>query len=589
MEDMIKRSFSEFATQRALGARNLPLQLQKAEKVLEKIRKEGLAPCLRGDPPAIEDYYAQSRRTARQTTTVVAQALNLAKTGNKSMLGEGRFLKVTLPPALVNVWGLVVRGLEGGEGGREGGKQVMTVLILCPEGFLPPTAVEKEEAGAGRKKGERTETAEAGRVPLPPFGGKGLIPAPQTTGGTPHTASGMTDEENREVYGTAGSRHFAVRTISLEDVIFVTGRRRKDRFDSEKILAFGDALQRPTRQLATMSLPSLPVSTAIPSVIADLVKDLVACEEAEAHTQSLSPSSPPAALPLAPLNFPKELKINDLSFIEAYSRLQPEQEALFASKCHTCPILPAQYAHVHRRRRVEAKVESMRHLLSNESLSLFPEFQDRLRVLSALGYIDSTTQAVQLKGRVACEVNTCDELLLTETVFENVLAPLTPAEIAGLLSVLVCQEKGGRASGNGEGHEAQGGILDPATEEAATIPPALRQACRELLEIARNLGDVQRRFSLPSDPESYAAQHVNLIAVGVVYAWASGVSFREIMATTEIQEGSIVRCITRLDELCREVRNAARLMGDPALYRKMEEASERIRRDIVFAGSLYLT
>jgi superfamily II RNA helicase len=33
------------------------------------------------------------------------------------------------------------------------------------------------------------------------------------------------------------------------------------------------------------------------------------------------------------------------------------------------------------------------------------------------------------------------ELLLTEMVFDNVLAPLGPAEIAALLSTLVCQEK----------------------------------------------------------------------------------------------------------------------------------------------------
>lgn len=44
-----------------------------------------------------------------------------------------------------------------------------------------------------------------------------------------------------------------------------------------------------------------------------------------------------------------------------------------------------------------------------------------------------------------------------------------------------------------------------------------------------------------------------------------------------------MRCITRLDELCREVRNAARIIGDPTLYRKMEQASESIKRDIVFA------
>lgn len=52
--------------------------------------------------------------------------------------------------------------------------------------------------------------------------------------------------------------------------------------------------------------------------------------------------------------------------------------------------------------------------------------------------------------------------------------------------------------------------------------------------------------------------------------------------------GSIVRYITQLDQACREVRNAARVIGDADLYRKMEEASSLIKRDIVFAASLYV-
>ena len=51
--------------------------------------------------------------------------------------------------------------------------------------------------------------------------------------------------------------------------------------------------------------------------------------------------------------------------------------------------------------------------------------------------------------------------------------------------------------------------------------------------------------------------------------------------------GIIVRCIQRLDETCKDVRNAARVIGDPVLYQKMQEASTLIKRDIVFAASLY--
>ena len=55
-----------------------------------------------------------------------------------------------------------------------------------------------------------------------------------------------------------------------------------------------------------------------------------------------------------------------------------------------------------------------------------------------------------------------------------------------------------------------------------------------------------------------------------------------------VAEGTIVRCITRLDETCREVRNIARVIGDAVLFKKMETASEMIKRDIVFASSLYV-
>ena len=40
-----------------------------------------------------------------------------------------------------------------------------------------------------------------------------------------------------------------------------------------------------------------------------------------------------------------------------------------------------------------------------------------------------------------------------------------------------------------------------------------------------------------------------------------------------------MRVITRLDETCREVRDAARVIGDAELFKKMEEAQVKIKRD----------
>jgi len=57
--------------------------------------------------------------------------------------------------------------------------------------------------------------------------------------------------------------------------------------------------------------------------------------------------------------------------------------------------------------------------------------------------------------------------------------------------------------------------------------------------------------------------------------------------TIGLVSGVIVRNIQRLNELCKDVRNAARVIGDPTLYSKMEKCSEMVKRDIVFAASLY--
>lgn len=76
-----------------------------------------------------------------------------------------------------------------------------------------------------------------------------------------------------------------------------------------------------------------------------------------------------------------------------------------------------------------------------------------------------------------------------------------------------------------------------------------------------------------------------------VLCWVhmQGTPFADICELTNVPEGSVVRAIVRLDETCREFKDAARLIGDSALFEKMDQASAAIKRDIVFAASLYVT
>jgi antiviral helicase SKI2 len=113
-------------------------------------------------------------------------------------------------------------------------------------------------------------------------------------------------------------------------------------------------------------------------------------------------------------------------------------QIMVTSKCHSCPRKPASYALAGRRAHLEAEMKSIQKKMSNETLILFDDFTQRLVVLRQLAYI-SEDNAVALKGRVAAEISTTEELILTELLFEGVLGDLTPPEAVALLSALVFQ------------------------------------------------------------------------------------------------------------------------------------------------------
>ena len=75
----------------------------------------------------------------------------------------------------------------------------------------------------------------------------------------------------------------------------------------------------------------------------------------------------------------------------------------------------------------------------------------------------------------------------------------------------------------------------------------------------------------------------------VCWAWCRGAKFVDICSMNAKEfEGTIVRVIRRLEELCRQLGDASKAIGDEALETKFKEASAKMRRDIIFAASLYL-
>ncbi|EDL26757.1 mCG15924, isoform CRA_f [Mus musculus] len=123
-------------------------------------------------------------------------------------------------------------------------------------------------------------------------------------------------------------------------------------------------------------------------------------------------------------------------------------------------------------------------------------------------------------------------------------------------------------------------INDLQLKDVAVVEGGLR--ARKLEELIRGAQCVHS----PRFPAQFVGE-LNFGLVEVVYEWARGMPFSELAGLSGTPEGLVVRCIQRLAEMCRSLRGAARLVGEPVLGAKMETAATLLRRDIVFAASLY--
>ena len=261
-------------------------------------------------------------------------------------------------------------------------------------------------------------------------------------------------------------------------------------------------------------------------------------------------------------------RVKSLELVELITERAERVKKMANSRAATCADFAKHFAMCNDQWLIKEEISRLEQQLSDQNLQLLPDYEQRLLVLKDLSFVGASSPRIQLKGKVACEIHSGDELVLTELILENVLRDYEPAEIAALLSSFVFQEK---------------------TELQPTLTDKLVQGCDKIVEISQRVMAVQNEHQVVDSSEANDFESGRPFGlVEVVHEWARGMSFKNITGLTDVMEGTIIRTISRLDETCREVKNAARIIGDPELYQKMQTTQELIKRDITAVASLYV-
>lgn len=114
---------------------------------------------------------------------------------------------------------------------------------------------------------------------------------------------------------------------------------------------------------------------------------------------------------------------------------------MFSSPLHKDPTLPERYSLYAKKKESQERVRALKkRIQSTHDILQLEELKCRKRVLRRLGFT-SSSDIVDMKGRVACEISSGDELLLTELIFNGAFNTLSPEQCAALLSCFVFTEK----------------------------------------------------------------------------------------------------------------------------------------------------
>jgi len=155
----------------------------------------------------------------------------------------------------------------------------------------------------------------------------------------------------------------------------------------------------------------------------------------------------------------------------------------------------------------------------NQAKSIFQdELKSRKHVLRSMGYC-TTSDIIELKGRVACELNGVDALLMTEMIFNGVFNTLNVPQIVALISCFVCDEKS---------YEM------PESTEELSIP------FKQMLDLARKMAKVSIEINLDEDAYVNSFKPYLMYAM---YAWCKGATFSQICKMTNIFEGNAINVI----------------------------------------------
>ncbi|GIU99758.1 MAG: hypothetical protein KatS3mg014_1374 [Actinomycetota bacterium] len=199
--------------------------------------------------------------------------------------------------------------------------------------------------------------------------------------------------------------------------------------------------------------------------------------------------------------------------------------------CHACPDRPAHERWAARASQLERQIRGLERRIRSRTETLARQFDRVLAVLEELGYVRDFEATS--KGELLARIYGEGDVLVAEAIAEGLLEPLTPSEVAAVVSTVVYESR-------------------ERTPRPGRMPTgAAADAYRELEEIWHRVRAAEERHhvELCRELEEGFAEPV--------YHWAEGRDLESLLQETTMAPGDFVRTCKQLLDLLRQIAEVA--------------------------------
>ena len=201
------------------------------------------------------------------------------------------------------------------------------------------------------------------------------------------------------------------------------------------------------------------------------------------------------------------------------------------------------------------------------------EIKDVLSILHKFNYIDSITdiseENVRIKGLIANEINECNELILTELIYNNYLDSIDFKNLAALLSIF-CDSK---PVGNNDNLASEAYYPDDFKDYIEYV----NLICNDYTTHENN---VRLNVNYSWD--------INLYMIEPTYKWMDGYDFEQVCKEYNLFEGNLIKDFLKIYNISAEVEKAAEILNKTHLQVEAAKIRDIVVRDIVNIESLYI-